>query len=530
MKLGIDYGTTTTLVSLTSEFRGRTTSKVLDIGGDRSGYMRSSVPSVLAVTRDGGIAVGYEAERIKEENPGQVVVLRSLKRCLACERKGEDVIDSCWNPMNRPFCCGDQKLKVFGQHRAIHELVGAFIDGILNQQMVKPIYSDDSLKNIGVAVPAIFGGAPRRTIYSLMIQKVKDPVNIEVVNEPTAALLACKDKTLEDEDGIYAIMDVGGGTTDIVVYEKKEKNLFLFKPCGLRVAGDNVDDVMLRRLFRKQWDRESDGDRVIKEVRRAKERLSVLSEVTVLGKKLSREDFQEIIRPVLSEIVGALRHEIKTIFDSYKPHSQTGKEFKLKRIYLSGGGSRIPLLMDLIKNDPWIGIFEPEVAFLRNEELYSIYADDVPIVLVALGTSIPKKDFVDTIQNMLPYSIILIRGDKREAKASLYEELPVEFSVRVPGDSEVQIFAVDPNAPEAPVHNLTDELVAIDDPRETVLSELLKIPGIFDFLIDKYNIMRVSKGPPHKRMRSFPLPWQGGIETALFEKYRKEWRRKHGLN
>ena len=529
MKLGIDYGTTTTLVSLTSEFRGRTTSKVLDIGGDRSGYMRSSVPSVLGVKKDGSIAVGYEAEKSKEENPGQVVVLRSLKRCLSCDRKGEDAGDNCWNPMNRPFCRGDHKLRIFNHDRSIHELVGSFLDEILKQHAVKPIYNDASLETIGVAVPAIFGAAPRRTIYSLMLQKVKDPVKIEVVNEPTAALLACKDKTLEDENGIYAIMDVGGGTTDIVVYEKNGRKLSLFRPCGLMVAGDNVDDVMLHRLFPKWRERETESDRVLREVRRAKERLSQLSEVTVLGKKLSRGDFEKIIRPVLSEIVGALRDEIKTVFNKYKPYSQTRQKFKLRKIYLSGGGSRIPLLMDLIKSDPVIRILGPEVAFLRNDELYKIYEEDLPIILVALGTSIPKKDFADSIQNMLPYSIFAIMGDRKEAKVSLYEELPVRFNLLVAGNTKVQIIAADHNAPEVPVHNLTDELFA-NDAKETALSELLRNPGNFEFLIDKYNFMRVSKHPPHKKIRSFPLPWQGGIETALFERYRKEWRRKHNLS
>ena len=65
-KLGIDYGTTTTLVSYTRYFGNRSTSKLIDIGGDRLGYMRSSIPSAIALTRDGRIEIGYEAEKIAE--------------------------------------------------------------------------------------------------------------------------------------------------------------------------------------------------------------------------------------------------------------------------------------------------------------------------------------------------------------------------------------------------------------------------------------------------------------------------------
>ena len=53
----------------------------------------------------------------------------------------------------------------------------------------------------------------------------------------------------------------------------------------------------------------------------------------------------------------------------------------------------------------------------------------------------------------------------------------------------------------------------------------------FDVFIDKYNIMRVTAkylhGPPN---RPFRLPWQGGIETALFNKYRKQWRKNHSAH
>ncbi len=36
--------------------------------------------------------------------------------------------------------------------------------------------------------------------------------------------------------------------------------------------------------------------------------------------------------------------------------------------------------------------------------------------------------------------------------------------------------------------------------------------------------MNIEKPPT----RPFLLPWQGSIETALFEKYRAAWRREHG--
>jgi len=38
--------------------------------------------------------------------------------------------------------------------------------------------------------------------------------------------------------------------------------------------------------------------------------------------------------------------------------------------------------------------------------------------------------------------------------------------------------------------------------------------------------VKVKYPQTHAPRRPFQLPWQGGIETVLFEKYRREWRRQ----
>ena len=332
---------------------------------------------------------------------------------------------------------------------------------------------------------------------------------------------------LEDEDGIYAILDVGGGTTDIVIFEKKDRSYFLFKATGLRVAGDDVDDAIIKSLFKKGFKSESKKNSVISEVRRAKELLMVSKEVTISGNKLSRNNFEKIIKPVLDKIVEGLRSEIKKVFDTYKPYSETGQKFKLEKIYLSGGGSKIPMLKELIKNEPMINSLEPEISFVQNDELYRIYKDDIPIVAVAYGASMPKNRISDSIQYMLPYAIHTNVGGLQEIKLQIYQELPTEFRVHNPNYKAIQVLAIDPNNPNESVFDLTDELFSSADD-EMDLSEFLSRGTSFSFKIDSYNIMRVVATLPKKPMRPFQLPWQGGIETASFEKYRAAWRRKHG--
>lgn len=251
----------------------------------------------------------------------------------------------------------------------------------------------------------------------------------------------------------------------------------------------------------------------------------------MVGSFLFRGEFEKIIEPVLGKIVEALRKEIKNVFNAYKPYRETGKEFKLMKIYLSGGGSKIPLLKDLICQDQAIRSLEPDVDFVRNDELYPIYKEDLPIVVVALGTSMPKSGISDAIQYMLPYAIHIIIGNNREEKVPIYTELPVEFDIYTPQRVKIEIIAFDPNNPATPIYNLTDGLVSNVETGETLLSRFLQKFNSFNIKIDKYNIMRVATvGLPRQMVRPFQLPWQGGIETALFDKYRREWRRKHGYS
>lgn len=526
MQLGIDYGTTTTLVS----YRGDSSSsaQLVDIGNgpDCLGYEKFTIPSIIAVTRKGDYRIGYEAERISDERPDEVIILCSLKKCLACERRAIEGRTGCWNSFNQRFCLGSQGFKLFGSVITAPELVNKFIYQLLQIPAVNSVYKSPHLDGIGISVPAMFGSDPRRTVYNILLEFTEGKKRIDVINEPTAAILACKGQASADEDGIYVICDVGGGTTDIVVYEKDGDSYFLFRPNSLPVAGDDVDNLLLEHLVNHDLNHPEEGDAALAEVRRAKELLTLSREVLVFKRKLSRERFEEIIHPVLERIVDGLEKEIRKVFDAYKPYSQTGRSFNFNKVYLSGGGAKVPLLKSLIQRK--LNAFSPEVEFITNPVLSSVYADDVPIVVVALGAAMPKKGVSDSIQYMLPYAIYVKIGDDRKEKAPIYSELPLEFSALRPRGVPLELLAVDPNNPQSPVHNLTDELVSTAETGETLLSDFLDHYTRFRFTVDKYNrliVTAVGRGYPH---RPFPLPWQGGIEGPLFEKYRKEWRRQHG--
>src|SRR5208283_2825889 len=122
MKLGIDYGTTTTLVSYTATIRSKSTSRIIDLGGNRKGYLRSSLPSLIAVSKRGDISIGYEAEKAVESNPYEAASLRSLKRCLACTLGEGQQRNGCWNQMNLHYCKGGQRFQIFNKDYSVRGL------------------------------------------------------------------------------------------------------------------------------------------------------------------------------------------------------------------------------------------------------------------------------------------------------------------------------------------------------------------------------------------------------------------------
>jgi molecular chaperone DnaK (HSP70) len=311
MNLGIDYGTTTTLISFSRGNRPTSNPELLNIGGNRLGYKRSSIPSLLATNKKFEFSIGYRAEKVANDMPKKTISLRSLKRCLACGIKKENGQSVCWNPMNQQYCIGNQKFKIFNEIFSARELIGVFIDELLQMIPSDILGKKESLNRVGVSVPAIFGYTPRNTIYDLLIKKFDGNAYINVVNEPTAAIIACQDEMLKDDDGIYAIIDIGGGTTDIVLYEKRGDAYFLFKPSGIKTAGDDLD-IAMNKALNPGSDITYEAQR---EIRRAKERLSVSKSVTVFGRKLTRKEYMQIVKPEIGKIISELRTEIKKVFD-----------------------------------------------------------------------------------------------------------------------------------------------------------------------------------------------------------------------
>ncbi len=483
------------------------------------------------ISNQNHFAIGYEAIELADLKPDKTVMLRSLKRCLSCDRLPKEEKYDCQNPAVLPHCIGGKKLQIFGQEYHILFLIKRYLEEILNQALVKQYFDSPQIGRIGFSVPAMFGYEPRNTACKALLEIVGNkPITIDVLNEPTAAILACRDTVIKGTDGIYAICDIGGGTTDIAVFEKKEEDdrLFFFKPQGLQIAGDDIDRALVSTLFPKNSKvRELyQIPYIFKVIKHAKESLTVSSmeEMNVLGERLKKDHFNLIVTPILKKIVAELWHQIKAAYDAYKPYSETGREFHLRNIILSGGGAKIPLLKALIEQDENIRELAEKVETIHDDNLYQLHPVDLPIVVVAYGTSMPK-DVIDIVQQKLPYSIYVEKEDIRTEIAPIYSELPVEFTITGAQSVEIRIIAEDIGNRFVPFYDLTEELYSREDKR--LLRNIIHRSPRWQLKINDNNILWLHG--VHNIRRSFDLPWQGCIEPALFEKFCKEWRQKRGF-
>lgn len=532
-KIGLDYGTSTTLLSLTKGIgeRGAVT-QLLDIGGDRAGYLRSSIPSLVAINRDGKMKFGYDVEdMIVNKTNGSYIILKSLKRCLNCDQQTKPKVSKCLNPITSKYCVGSQEFNIHEARYKVDDLIKKYIEYVMDIPIVSKELNKSALSSIGISVPAIFNRKARKTVNILMdyFQSEHVKEGVDIINEPTAAMIAGQEELMQENDGIFALCDIGGGTSDIVLIEKRGLDLFIFRPASIAVAGDDVDNALYNYLNLMGYINHLHNPASINyEIRRAKELLTSIGRATVFGCELTRTDFEREAAAVISEIVQTLKKEIMKVYDHYR---NTEKEFKLNKIYLSGGGSKMPLIKDMIETDRLIGSFNPDVSFISNKLVEQLYPDDTSIVMVAMGDSMEKSGIKDSIEQMLPFDIqALVKGVPQKMISS-YRQLPVDFLVKAEKEGQIKLLAIDPSTGKLE-YDLGKDISSTPYTRHSVLlQEFINRSTVIKVKINQNNIMSVElRAIKGKVVRHFNLPWQGHIEPDMFEKYRKEWRRGQGYS
>ena len=375
--IGIDLGTTNSCVA------------VHEVGGPKviaNAEGNRTTPSVVAFGKDGEIIVGLKAKNQMITNPN---VVYSIKRDMGT----------------------DKKVHVNGKDYTPQEISAMILSDL---KKTAEAYLGEKVTKAVITVPAYFNDAQR--------QATKDAGKIagleveRIINEPTAAALAYGlDK--QDTNEKILVYDLGGGTFDVSILELGDGVFEVLSTSGNNhLGGDDFDQRIMDYLV-SEFKRENGIDltsdkmamqRVKDAAEKAKKDLSGMTstEVSVpfitqgeagplhLSETLTRAKFEDLISDLLDSTLEPVRKALK---DANLTKNDIDK------VLLVGGSTRIPKVVDLIKNElgkePSKGVNPDEVVAMGAAIQGGVLAGDVEDVVLLDVT--PLSLGIETLGNVM---------------------------------------------------------------------------------------------------------------------------------
>jgi molecular chaperone DnaK len=340
--VGIDLGTTNSVVAA---LQGGETEVLLNAEGSRL------TPSIVAFSKTGERLVGDPAKRQAVLNPERTI--RSIKRKMGTGEKinidGKDYTPEEISAMIL------SKLKADAETRTGTKITDAVI--------TVPAYFDDSQRTATKNAGEIAG-------FNVL----------RIINEPTAAAIAYGLDRQGKEETII-VYDLGGGTFDVTVLEISEGLLEVKSTAGdTRLGGDDFDDKLMNYIadeFQKTEgiDLRKDAQalqRLKDAAEKAKIELSSAMQSNInlpfitmdvasntpkhLVMDITRARFQELTRDLMERTRQPMERALTDA--GLKPSD-------IDEIVLVGGSTRMPAVVDLVKNyfgkDPHQGVNPDEV-------------------------------------------------------------------------------------------------------------------------------------------------------------------------
>ena len=346
-----------------------------------------------------------------------------------------------------------------------------------------------------ITVPAYFNDAQRQATKDA--GRMAGLEVLRLVNEPTAAALAYG--LDRQKEGIIAVYDFGGGTFDISILKLHEGIFEVIATNGdTHLGGDDIDNLLIAVALD-----DISGDLGI-DVRRQPETIQAIRKAVIEAKislssqplaqidiklpqggqyrrELSREQFEQLIQPVLTRTIGPCRDALR---DAHLSPADIGE------VVLVGGSTRIPAVQRLVSD-----VFElPQRGKAPRTELN-------PDEVVALGAAVQAN--------------ILSGGSKATEDMLLLDVTPLSLGIEALGGVVAKIIQRNSTIPASAsesfttgvdgqtnvaIHVLQGEREMAKDCRSLARFDLQSIPPMtaglprieVKFLIDANGILHVS--------------------------------------
>ena len=259
-------------------------------------------------------------------------------------------------------------------------------------------------KRCVITVPAYFNEKQREA--TARAAKIAGLDVIRIINEPTAAAISYGAN--KQEDMLYAVYDLGGGTFDVSIMENSEGLIEVVSTAGDNyLGGDDFDKKLADLIFQKSGfkiERNTKLDiKLLQLAEKIKIELSDKEEIEINEKffakdknakplhleiKISRDEFIDLIKANID----------KTIELLYQATQEAGYEIEdIDVVILTGGSSKIPFIAERILEktsklpvlieDPDKSVSIGAIlqgAMIEGKNIDSIFVDITPY---ALGTS-----------------------------------------------------------------------------------------------------------------------------------------------
>ena len=396
--IGIDLGTTNSCISF---FEGSVPEIIPNPEGSRV------IPSIVSLSKDKKPIFGNVAKRQFLSDPENTIW--GVKRIIGRKFDSPEIEKIRSTAAYRIVEAenGDAHIDFNGEVCTPEEISAMFLRYL---KVIAEDYLGEKVGKVVVTVPAFFNDAQR-----LATKNAGEIAGLEIsriINEPTSALIAYRDKI--NKDGYYAVYDLGGGTFDISIVEVKDEIFKVVSTLGDTFLGGNdfdaaVSDWILSEI-KKEINTDLSGNmdsmqRITQAAEKAKIELSFNSETQISipylfhSKKGGNYHFQinldrETLELLTSELVAKTIKLVKDSMDEIELEPD-----QIEKILLVGGQSRMPMvsrfLTELFSKEPKFDLNPEEVvsigAAMQSELLHGRIRDLLLLDVTPLSLGLETK-------------------------------------------------------------------------------------------------------------------------------------------
>ncbi len=479
--IGIDLGTTNSCVSYVE---GKEPEIIPTPEGSRV------IPSIVAIKKDGTRIFGNIAKRQMITNSKNTIF--AVKRLIGRKYDSAEVKE-----MKKrigyeltPAENGDVKVIMRGESYSPEEISGMLLSYI---HQISADYLGEEIRDVVITVPAFFNDAQRQA--TKVAGEIARLNVTRIINEPTAALIAYRNKIVKD--GLYAVYDLGGGTFDISIVEVIGDIYKDVSTLGDTFLGGNDFDLQIINWIFNEIEKEINID--LRDDKNIIQRISQIAEKTKIElsfnqeamisipylyqlkdgtnyhfqKKLTRVELEHLTFGLIERTIELINYALKDI--NIKPD-------KIERTILVGGQSRMPII-------------SKKITELFGKEPFK---DLNPEEVVAQGAAIQSEIIKGKVKDLLLLDVTPLSLGV-ETKGDVFTKI-IERNSTIPIKKSMTFTTIADNQRTVKIHVLQGEREVASENKSLGYFNLIGIPlapkGIpqieVTFEIDADGIVKVS--------------------------------------